>query len=94
MTPVKALEGKVEEHIPLAPWFLLETVDRKSGKILDREYIQNPHWKAETKKGFLVGRWLLRFKPDQVIVTEDKKESTAIELLREAGVELILAPHP
>ena len=72
----------------------METVDRKSGKILDREYIQNPHWKAETKKGFLVGRWLLGFKPDQVVIAKDKHESTATELLREAGVELILASHP
>ena len=93
MTPVKAPEGEVEAHIPLAPWFLLETVDRKSGKVLDQEYIQNPHWKAETKKGSLVGRWMLGFKPDQVVVVKDKNESTATELLREAGVELILSPQ-
>jgi cation diffusion facilitator family transporter len=93
MTPVKTPDGEVEAHIPLAPWFLMETVDRKSGSVLDQEYIQNPHCKAERKKGFLVGRWLLGFKPDQVVIAEDNNESTAIELLREAGVELVLSPH-
>ena len=91
MTPVKASDGEVEAHIPLAPWFLMETVDRRSGSVLDREYIQNPHLKAEKKKGFLVGRWLLGFKPDQVVIAESNSESTAIELLREAGVELVLS---
>ncbi|MBW1695659.1 MAG: cation diffusion facilitator family transporter [Deltaproteobacteria bacterium] len=91
MVPVKAPEGELEPHMPSAPWFILETVDRKSGKILDREYIQNPHCKAKIKKGFLVGQWLLGFKPDQVIVGQEK-ESTATALLREAGVELLPAP--
>ncbi|MBW2564892.1 MAG: hypothetical protein JRE29_12825, partial [Deltaproteobacteria bacterium] len=54
------------------------------------EYIRNPHWQAETKKGFLVGKWLLGFKPDQVVVVE-KKEGTAAALLSEAGVELLLS---
>jgi cation diffusion facilitator family transporter len=92
MTPVKAPEGDVEEHMPLAPWFLLETINRKSGEILDREYIQNPHCRAETKRGFLVGRWLLGFKPDQIVIAKEK-EGTAIALLREAGVELIRSPE-
>jgi hypothetical protein len=37
-----------------------------------------------------VGKWLLGFKPDQVVVVE-KKEGTAAALLSEAGVELILS---
>ncbi len=37
-----------------------------------------------------MGKWLLGFKPDQVIVVE-RKEGTAAALLSEAGVELILA---
>ncbi|MBW2591173.1 MAG: cation diffusion facilitator family transporter [Deltaproteobacteria bacterium] len=90
LTPVKKPEGGIEAHMARAPWFLLETINRTDGEISHREYIRNPHWQAETKKGFLVGKWLLGFKPDQVIVVE-KKEGTAAALLSEAGVELILS---
>lgn len=90
LTPVKKPEGKIEAHMARAPWFLLETINRSDGKNSHHEYIRNPHWQAETKKGFLVGKWLLGFKPDQVVVVE-KKEGTAAALLSEAGVELILS---
>lgn len=40
-----------------------------------------------------MGRWLLGLKPDQVVVAEIK-EGTAAVLLRQAGVELILAKDP
>ena len=40
-----------------------------------------------------MGRWLLGLKSDQVVVAEIK-EGTAAVLLKEAGVELILAKDP
>ena len=92
LTPVKKPEGPIEAHMARAPWFLLEIIDKADAKISHREYVRNPHWQAETKKGFLVGKWLLGFKPDQVIVVE-KKEGTAAALLSEAGVELILSSN-
>jgi cation diffusion facilitator family transporter len=90
LTPVKAPGGDMEAHLAKAPWFLHETIDRSSQEIIRQEYVQNPHLDAETKRGFLVGRWLLEFKPDQVIVVREK-EGTAIALLKEAGVEVLLA---
>lgn len=90
LTPVKEPGGPVEPHLARAPWFLVETMDRKNHQTIGQEYLQNPHWQEETKKGLLVGRWLLGLKPDQVVVAEIK-EGTAAVLLREAGVELILA---
>jgi cation diffusion facilitator family transporter len=92
LTPVKAPGGDIEDHFAKAPWFLHETIDRKSQKIVSQEYIQNPHVDAETKRGFLVGRWLLDFKPDQVVAVEEK-EGTAFALLKEAGVEVLLAKN-
>jgi hypothetical protein len=59
-----------------APWFCVETVERDSNEISGREYVQNPYWNAETKRGFLVGKWLLGFKPDQVLVARER-EGTA-----------------
>ena len=58
-----------------------------------RSYVQNPYWQAETKRGFLVGKWLLDFKPDQLFVASEK-EGTASALLKEAGVEVILVENP
>jgi predicted Fe-Mo cluster-binding NifX family protein len=93
LIPVETPGGFRAPHLARAPWFLLEKIDRTSNKTMAQEYVENPHWNAERKRGFLVGQWLLKFKPDQVVVPE-KKEGTAVALLREAGVEVVLAEDP
>lgn len=90
ITPVKRPEGPIEEHMAKAPWFSVEIVDRTSKEIISQEYVKNPHAQAERKRGFLIGRWLLDLKPDQLVL-EKEMEGTAVALLREAGVEIILA---
>lgn len=88
LVPLTGPGGKLAGHVGAAPWFLLETIDKKAMKVV-REYVENPFWQEERKKGFLVGRWLLTFKPDQLAVADgEKQEGTAIALLREAGVEI------
>jgi cation diffusion facilitator family transporter len=87
-TPVQSPGGELEAHLARAPWFRLQEIDRKSGQVLHEESLKNPHSTAETKRGLLVGRWLLDLKPDQVVVAE-RKEGTAVALLEEAGVELV-----
>ncbi len=88
LTPMIEPEGSPAEHIAKAPWFLLETIDRTSKNTISQEYIKNPYWEEERKRGFLVGQWLLTLKPDQVVVIE-QREGTALALLKEAGVEII-----
>ena len=90
LSPVKAPGGSLEAHLVRAPWFLLEYVDPSTGEIFDHKYFQNPFCQADKKKGFQVGRWLLDYKPDQVVVIEEK-ENAAFTLLKEAGVEIIPA---
>ncbi|CAB5114014.1 Cobalt-zinc-cadmium resistance protein [Olavius algarvensis associated proteobacterium Delta 3] len=92
LTPVSEPGGEITAHLGGAPWFLRETVDRHSGKVSGREYLRNPHRNASRKKGYLVGKWMLALKPDQLVVTEERK-STAIALLKEAGVRVIVAPE-
>jgi cation diffusion facilitator family transporter len=92
ITPIKRPEGSIEEHLAKAPWFRVEIIDRTSKEIIQQEYVRNPHAQEERKRGFLVGRWLLDLKPDQVIL-EKEREGTAVALLREAGVEIILAQN-
>jgi cation diffusion facilitator family transporter len=90
ITPVKRPEGPIEEHLAKAPWFHVEIIDRTNKAIISQEYVRNPHAQEERKRGFLVGRWLLDLKPDQVVL-EEVREGTAVALLREAEVEIILA---
>ena len=88
IAPVIRPDGEMTGHIGSAPWFLIETTDQKTMKIV-REYMENPYAKEERKKGFLVGRWLLSLKPDELYVPEDAHlDGTAVALLKEAGVEI------
>lgn len=90
MTPVREPGGPIEPHLAKSTWFLLEQIDASTGVIGHREYLENPYCKAETQKGLLSGRWLLGFKPDQIVVSREN-EGTANFLLKEAGVEIIPA---
>ena len=85
--PLEGPEGPVSSHLAGAPWFQIEVVDTKDGKVVERKIVENPHKSAPKKKGFLVGKWLLGFKPDEVIV-KSRHGGTAEALLEEAGVVL------
>lgn len=90
LTPVDHPDGKgkIFPHLGKAPWFLLEKVEEATGKVIGREFLENPHRHAEKKKGLLVGSWLLQLKPDIIIVKKGADTGTAMALLREAGVEI------
>lgn len=88
VAPVARPDGNLYSHLGSSPWFLVETMDRKSKKVV-REYVENPYIGEERKKGFLVGRWLLSLKPDELCLPGDASlEGTAVALLKEAGVEI------
>lgn len=90
VTPVKNPEGELSvQHLASSPWFLIETINTESQDVKKRQFIENRYKDAEKKRGMLVGRWLLKLKPDE-IVAEDS-ESVAMLLLKEAGVDII---HP
>lgn len=88
--PVRSLDGEFSvQHLASAPWFLVEIMNSASKEVVKREFVENRYKKATKKKGLLVGRWLLKLKPDEVV--SDKSDSVAVVLLQEAGVEII---HP
>ncbi len=90
VTPVQSpTEGEISSHFASAPWFLVETMTTADRIVKKREFIENRYKDAKRKKGLLVGRWLLKVKPDEVVTEE--QDSVALELLKESGVELI---HP
>jgi len=89
VTPVDGPEGKINMHLASTPWFLVETMSTETKEVKKRQFIENRHKDAKKKKGLLVGRWLLKLKPDEVVAEDN--ESVALVLLKEAGVEII---HP
>ncbi len=88
ITPVEGPEGRIADHFAKAPWFLVEILDPSNWNIKERRLIENPYRDAERKRGFLVGKWLLSFKPDQVIIAR-AHGGTAEALLKEAGVQIL-----
>jgi cation diffusion facilitator family transporter len=85
--PVESSAGERSNRFATAPWFLVETITTEGRVVKKREFVENRYKDAEKKKGLLVGRWLLKLKPDEV-VTEDH-ESVALELLKDSGVEVV-----
>ncbi len=89
VVPVESPEGEYSHHFATSPWFLVETMTIDGKEVKKREFIENRYKDAEKKKGLLVGRWLLKLNPDEVVAEDN--ESVALELLKESGAEII---HP
>ncbi len=90
--PVKDPNGEFSNQFATAPWFLVETMTTKDRVVKKRQFVENRYRKAEKKKGLLVGRWLLKLKPDEVVTEE--RDSVALELLKDAGVEIVQPSSP
>ncbi len=87
ITPLEKTDGPVARHFARAPWFMIERIDPVTHRVKERQIIENPYKEVERKRGFLIGKWLLAFKPDKVIMTESHG-GTAEALLKEAGVQI------
>ncbi len=89
ITPVQGPDGTVSEHIGQARFFMVEKINRESGEVESKELVENPYRGVERQKGLLVGKMLLKFKPDQLVIKKGQKKGTAVYLLEEAGVEVV-----
>jgi cation diffusion facilitator family transporter len=88
MTPMPGPDPEAPVHFASAPSFCIEVVDAETGEVQESEVVENPHAGAERGKGLLVGRWLLSFRPDEVVVAHGAGRTAAF-VLREAGVRLV-----
>ena len=89
VTPVEGPDGGFCPHLGKAPWFLVETLKTETKEVKKREFVENRYKNVEKKKGLLIGRWLLKLKPDELVAEEG--DSVVLVLLKEAGVEIV---HP
>jgi len=90
MTPVSKQGGEIMENLTRAPWFLMEILAREGGSTIDFEYVKNPYSDVKSRRGLLVGQWILGRKPDQVVVAR-KGDNAAFVLLEESGVEIVVS---
>ena len=88
ITPVTEPEGEISISLAKAPWFQVETIDPATKQVKKKEYVQNPYAEAESRRGYLTGSWLQSLNPDEIRIWEEKK-STALLLLKEAGVKVV-----
>ncbi len=87
VTPVMSTDGEVADHVSKAPFFMVEVKDGENGRVISREFVENPHLDCDRRRGLLVGQFLLSLKPDRLNVKKDK-DSTVFALLKEVGVEI------
>jgi len=92
LTPVSDQSGAPSTHLSSAPYFLVEEMNLQSGAV-QRRFEKNIFTDLGRQKGFKVGRWLLSLKPDQLVSPVDR-ESVAVALLEEAGVEILAEGTP
>ena len=90
MTPVSKQGGEIVESLTRAPWFLMEILEGEGGSTIDFEYVKNPYSNVKSRRGLLVGKWILGRKPDQVAVAR-KGNNAAFVLLEESGVEIVVS---
>ncbi len=87
ITPVTEPDGDMSLQLASAPWFLVETLRTDTKEVKKRQFVKNRYMDAKKKKGLLVGRWLLKLKPDELVAVDNDR--VAIVLLKEAGVEIV-----
>ena len=92
LTPYSLPEGEVVDHLTAAPWFLLELIEQQGGKVVSREFIENPHTGLEKEQQSTVGRWLLSLKPD-IVCLRRIEENPGLSQLENAGVEIRRIPE-
>lgn len=92
IVPVESQDGRVSSRLASAPWFLFESIDRKTGNVVAREFKKNPYLDLVSQKGLRLAMWLLKTDPDQLILNKEH-DSTATVILREAGVDIMTHPE-
>ncbi len=89
MTPVSGLASETVADPVTAPWFLLEEAEVDSGAVISRQFLENPFLAVDVDRKVRLGSWILSHKPDILNIPEGGEDSVA-ELLRQAGIEVVL----
>jgi cation diffusion facilitator family transporter len=85
--PVTDDKSKISSHFGESSHFILLDLDKKRGRIIKREMVNNPHLGLEKGKGIKVAQFLLGHKPDVIITREKLSGKGPGYAFADAGVE-------
>ena len=85
--PMESDRETVSQHFGEAPLFYIASVRSKDFKVLEENFIANPHQNQEKGKGIAVGHWLIEFGIDRLYTPKSLKGKGPAYVLSDAGVE-------
>jgi cation diffusion facilitator family transporter len=91
--PLTAANGMLSEHFGEAPFFVILTLRRDGGEVVERRILPNPFTNLERGKGIQVAEWLIAQKVDVVLTRETLQGKGPAYVFSDAGVEWRLTPE-
>jgi len=81
-------EGQISEDFGKSHYFALFEIDSGQKAVITKEIIANPYLEADKGKGLKIAEFLLKYKPDIVIVRESLEGKGPGYAFNNAGVEI------
>lgn len=89
--PLDSRENQIiSDHFGEAPYFCLVSVEIKTERVIQQEFISNPFIQVEKGKGILVAEMLNRYSIDLLLVKENFEGKGPLYVFSDAAVEVIL----
>jgi cation diffusion facilitator family transporter len=86
--PVAEDRMHLSEHFGEAPYFLLLTLKRADGNLLDESWLSNPFQTVEKGKGIKVSEWLVSLGIDEIIIPKNYEHKGPYYVFSDKGVEM------
>jgi len=86
--PVTEDRRRLSEHFGEAPYFLLLTLKRAAGTLIEESWLSNPFQTVEKGKGIKVSEWLVSLGIDGVITPKNFEHKGPYYVFSDNGVEV------
>jgi cation diffusion facilitator family transporter len=86
--PVAEDRMHLSDHFGEAPYFLLLTLKRTEGTLLNESWLSNPYQQEEKGKGIKVSEWLVSLGIDEIIVPKNYEHKGPHYVFSDNGVEM------
>ncbi|MDD2901567.1 MAG: cation transporter dimerization domain-containing protein [Syntrophales bacterium] len=86
--PVAEDRERLSEHFGEAPFFLLLSLKRADGTLLEESWLSNPFQTVEKGKGIKVSEWLVRLGIDGIVIPKNYEHKGPYYVFSDYGVEM------
>jgi cation diffusion facilitator family transporter len=83
-----SVESAIAQEFGLAKYFGLFKFDTKKHKLIEYSIIENPHWKAEHRRGILAAELLVEHNVDVLLAKESLRKGGAYYALQDNFIEI------